>query len=226
MENMDNKVYYVALGDSLTEGIGASKPERSFPARFFQAIRQTDACRYVNHGKAGRSSGELLQYLREPRVRMELQRANCVTITTGGIDMLRAYERGASLAGYMRAIQTLRDNLEHILELVRKFNPQTPVLLLGLYNPGSPRHGLFHFATGLLRKINRMYERTARVFGAGTVDPLPSFLNKPHLLADEVHPNDLGYKILSDLFVQKMQEFMAKVSGEQPEAILQGKFTD
>ncbi|MMZ55152.1 hypothetical protein D1872_169930 [compost metagenome] len=32
---------------------------------------------------------------------------------------------------------------------------------------------------------------------------MDSFLNKPHLLADEVHPNDLGYRVITDLFLNK-----------------------
>ncbi|EIJ78452.1 lipolytic protein G-D-S-L family [Bacillus methanolicus PB1] len=202
---MENRVFYIALGDSLTEGVGASTHEQSFTARFFQAIKQTKECQYMNFGKSGRSSGELLQFLTDSKIHDLLKRATHITITTGGIDMIRAYENNANFLEYVRTVQTLKQNLRHILHNITETNPNPQILLMGLYNPGAMDHKLYKTANKLIRRINKSYEETAKHFGAHTINPMDSFLNKPHLLADEVHPNDLGYKVITDLFLNKQK---------------------
>jgi lysophospholipase L1-like esterase len=204
-EQMENRVFYIALGDSLTAGVGASAHERSFAASFFQSIKQTKECRYMNFGKSGRSSGELLQFLTDPQIRDLLKKATHITITTGGIDLIRAYQNNANLSGYISTIQTLKQNLKHILHNLTETNPNTHIFLMGLYNPGTPDHKLYNLANQLIQRINKFYEEIAEEFDAHAIDPMDSFLNKPHLLADEVHPNDLGYKVITDLVLSKQK---------------------
>jgi lysophospholipase L1-like esterase len=205
-EQMENRVFYVALGDSLTVGVGASAHERSFAASFFQSIKQTKECRYMNFGKSGTSSGELLQLLlTDSKIRDLLKRATHITITTGGNDLIRAYQNNENLSGYYRTIQTLKQNLKLILHNITETNPFTHVSLMGLYNPGTPNHRLFTLANQLIRGINKYYEETANDYDVHAINPMDSFLNKPHLLADEVHPNDLGYRIITDLFLSKQK---------------------
>jgi lysophospholipase L1-like esterase len=198
---MENRVFYIALGDSLTVGVGASKHDQSFTAGFFQGIKQTKECQYKNLGKSGRSSGELLQFLIDSKTRDLLKRATHVTITIGGNDLIRAYQNNVSFSEYVRTIQTLKKNLRYILHNIIESNPNTEIFLMGLYNPGSPDHTFFKLANKLIRKINKMYEETTKQFSVHFINPMDSFLNQPHLLADEVHPNDLGYKVLTDLFL-------------------------
>ncbi|WP_408011178.1 GDSL-type esterase/lipase family protein [Pseudalkalibacillus sp. A8] len=204
---MENQVLYIALGDSLTKGVGASAHERSFTASFFHGIKQTKDCRYINLGKSGRSSGELLQLLTDSKICDLLKRATHVTITIGGNDMIRAYQNNFNLSGIIRTIRTLKQNLEYILQSITDLNPDTHIFLMGLYNPGTSDHKLYKVATQLIRRINRIYEGTATQFGVNIIIPMDSFLNKPYLLADEVHPNDQGYKIITDLFLgnQRLQ---------------------
>ncbi|RAK21172.1 lysophospholipase L1-like esterase [Anoxybacillus vitaminiphilus] len=202
---MENRVFYIALGDSLTAGVGASAHERSFAASFFQSIKQTKECRYMNFGKSGRSSGELLQFLTDSQIRDLLKRATHITITTGGIDLIRAYENNVHLLGYISTIQTLKQNLQHILHTITETNRNTHIFLMGLYNPGTPDHKLYQLANQFIQRINQVYEETAKDFNVHAINPIDSFLNKPYLLADEVHPNDLGYKVIADLFLSKQK---------------------
>jgi lysophospholipase L1-like esterase len=76
---------------------------------------------------------------------------------------------------------------------------------MGLYNPGTPDHKLYKLANQLIQRINKFYEEIAKDFDAHAINPMDSFLNKPHLLVDEVHPNDLGYKVITDLFLSKQK---------------------
>jgi lysophospholipase L1-like esterase len=204
-EQMEYPIIYIALGDSLTVGVGASAPDRSFAANFFQSIKQTKECKYMNLGKSGASSGELLQFLTDSKIRDLLKRATHITITTGGNDLIRAYQTNENLSGYFRTIQTLKQNLQHLLHIITETNRNTHVFLMGLYNPGTPDHKLFSLANQLIQRINKIYEETANNFEVHAINPMNAFLNKPHLLADEVHPNDLGYRVITDLFLSKQK---------------------
>ncbi|WP_180954804.1 GDSL-type esterase/lipase family protein [Bacillus sp. V3-13] len=202
---MENRVFYIALGDSLTEGVGASNHDKSFAASFFQAIKQTKDCQYINFGKSGRSSGELLEFVRDSKIQDILKKATLITMTTGGIDMIRAYGNTSNILEYARTIQMLKQNLSHILQIITEINPNAQVFIMGLYNPGTLDHKLYSLAQKLIQGINKLYEETAKQFGIYNINPMDSFRNKPHLLADEVHPNDLGYRVITDLFLNEQK---------------------
>ena len=202
---MENQVFYLALGDSLTEGVGASSHDKSFTDLFFQAIKQTNECQYMNFGKSARCSWELLEFLTDSNIRDLLKKATHITITTGGNDMIRAYRNNATFLEYVRTVQSLEQNLKRILQFITQMNPTSKIFLMGLYNPGLPDHSLYKIANLLIQRINKIYEETAKHFHVVAINPTESFLNKPHLLADEVHPNDLGSRVLADLFLNKYQ---------------------
>ncbi|MBP3040946.1 hypothetical protein J9303_15770 [Bacillaceae bacterium Marseille-Q3522] len=199
---MKNKVFYLALGDSLTEGIGATQGQ-SFPEKFFRAIKQTQECQLLNLGKSGLSSGELLELINDPKMDEPLRKATHITITTGGNDMFRSYEKNAHFLGYIRAIQTLNQNLKQILRKITETNRNTNVFLMGLYNPGTIDHKLYKLANQIIERINNLYEETAKHFQVHTINPMEALSSRPHYLSDEVHPNDLGYHVLTDLFLTK-----------------------
>ncbi|MDQ0217856.1 hypothetical protein ELQ35_13800 [Peribacillus cavernae] len=202
---MDKRVYYIALGDSLTTGVGASTHDHSFTANFFQVIKQTKECQYMNFGKSGLSSGELLQFLIDSKTPDLLKRATHITITTGGNDFIRAYQKNVKPSEYVSTVQTLKQNLRHILRNLTETNLNTQIFLMGLYNPGPLDHKLFKLANKLIQRINHFYEKTSKQFSVHFINPMDTFLNKPNLLADEVHPNDLGYMVLTDLFLNKQR---------------------
>ncbi|WP_243298024.1 GDSL-type esterase/lipase family protein [Bacillus litorisediminis] len=151
---MENRVFYLALGDSLTEGVGASEQNKSFTAHFFHAIKQTNECQYMNFGKSARCSGELLESLAESNMRNLLKRATHITITTGGNDMIRAYRNNATFLEYVRTVRSLEQNLKRILQLITQTNPNSKTFLMGLYNPGSTDHSLYKMANLLIQRIN------------------------------------------------------------------------
>ncbi|AMA73125.1 MULTISPECIES: SGNH/GDSL hydrolase family protein [Aneurinibacillus] len=200
---MENRVYYVAMGDSLTEGVGASSIESSFAAKFFKAIRQTPYCQYVNLGRSGMSSSELLQYIEKTPVREQWQKATNITITIGGIDLIETYKRKGSMADYFTTIYKLKRNVNQLLQRITFDNPNAEVMIMGFYNPGHPDDALYSFANMLLQKVNKIYGMLAKRYNSHLVEPFHDFLNKPHLLADVVHPNDLGYETITHLFLEK-----------------------
>lgn len=207
---MQNHVHYVAIGDSITEGVGASDHSSCFSAKFFHAIRQTPECQYVNLGRSGMSSEQLLRYIEQSDIRDQLEKATDITISTGGIDLINTYKGNGGVADYIVTIRNLKRNVNQLLRQITQRNPSAHVMIMGIYNPGLADHPLYPLANMLLPRINNMYERLASQYRSRFVDLFGEFLNKPHLLADEIHPNDLGYEVIANLFVEKSNRKLAR----------------
>ena len=81
---MESPIYYVALGDSLTEGTGASNNKNTFANRYFEVIKKTPDCFFINLGRSGMTSEDLLTSLLHPNINNKLKNATDITITIGG----------------------------------------------------------------------------------------------------------------------------------------------
>ncbi|PTX58309.1 lysophospholipase L1-like esterase [Melghirimyces profundicolus] len=198
-------VTYLALGDSLTEGVGADGPDSHFVAQHFCHMKKTEWCRLINMGISGLTSGELYELIQTPAIRKLIPRVSHMTITTGGCDFISWYEAGASLSGLAKTMRLVRDRVGRILRLVRELNPEVPVQLMGFYLPPPAYEMGFLFASRALKSMNENYDHSCRKYGAQMVNPFDSFLHRKDFFADEVHPNQNGYNVLARLFGKAIQ---------------------
>jgi lysophospholipase L1-like esterase len=193
----------LALGDSLTEGIGASSPSRHFVAQYFVHLRQTEQCQLRNFGISGMTSGELLDLIAHPAVARLIPQVTHISITSGGCDFIDVYEKGkVTLRDILKTSKRLQENMRKILTLIREGNPLATLHVLGFYIPLPA----YEFGSGqvafLVQMFNRAYEKICSRFGATFVNPYESFLHRKDYFSDEVHPNQQGYDELAKLFVQ------------------------
>jgi lysophospholipase L1-like esterase len=151
---------YVALGDSLTEGVGATDPaSRSFVALVHSALG--DDVELLNLGHAGDTSGDLINHghLDEAVSALELagqrQERRLVTITIGGNDLLNLYfqfvitgrcptleslaQRSECRSSLSEARQRLEANLDTILGRLRQAAPDAIIVVATLYDPFGER---------------------------------------------------------------------------------------
>ncbi len=149
---------YIALGDSLTAGVGSSDHlSHNFPSLVAQAL----GLALMNLGHPGDTSADILSHGHlDLAVAEALSRARdddpgndvaLITITAGGNDMLAFYEdhfltgqcpdiptvrtRPECVRALEAAIQELRNNLDRILGRLREAAPQAEVIIFTLYNP-------------------------------------------------------------------------------------------
>jgi lysophospholipase L1-like esterase len=204
---MESPIYYVALGDSLTEGTGASNNKYTLANRYFEAIKRTPDCSFINLGRSGLTSEELLLSLLHPDINNKLKHATDITITIGGNDLIEAYLNTKKISIFFTVLSKLESNVKQILNQIFLENPNANVTLVGLYNPGQPVHPLYTIANMVIKKVNLLFVKLVVTYSYQFIDPFDHFLNKPFLLADEVHPNDLGYQTLFDLIIQYKKKY-------------------
>ncbi|WP_017187630.1 GDSL-type esterase/lipase family protein [Alkalibacillus haloalkaliphilus] len=203
---MEEDLFYRALGDSLTVGIG-SYFNRGFVSRYAQmAVEQLNRpVRTEVFAKNRMTSGQLRTMIHDQHVRSRLMHSNIVTITVGGNDLIQAnrmFLRTYNPIVFEHAEQQLYENLLYILyeiQILKWLYPTSYFIrLIGLYNP-YPQLGYSQFW------INRFNDvlRSLQTDHIRYVDILPHFSDGGrNLLAfGSVHPNRNGYNLIAKQLV-------------------------
>ncbi|MCJ0583936.1 SGNH/GDSL hydrolase family protein, partial [Enterococcus cecorum] len=136
------RLNYVALGDSLTEGVGDDTHKGGFVpivADLLQDKYQLTSIEFDNFGKAGDRSDQILKRLRKnKKMQKTLSSANIITLTCGGNDLLKVIrEHIFSLKErtFVKPQKQYQKQLTQLIQEIRKYNPKAPIYLLGIYNP-------------------------------------------------------------------------------------------
>lgn len=221
---------YIALGDSLTSGDGATDPSRNFPTRFHQYLNQTYGVplRFENLGISGEDSsgfqtGEAPQLDRAIQLIENLRndglpdtQVHLVTITMGANDIFPVLQgricfANPSSSGCQEliddAIGLYEVRMRHAMSrLVAAVEPGTVIIYASYYNP-------FNFGTGLVfeavsqqtvDKLNEAVGRVALAHGA-TIAQVGSLFSGlvfgiTNISAGDIHPNDEGHGVATRAF--------------------------
>ncbi|MEO4054851.1 GDSL-type esterase/lipase family protein [Solibacillus sp. CAU 1738] len=137
------EIHYLALGDSLTRGIGDEYNRYGYTVRLAEKLEQWPAITKVqldNRGKRGRRSDQLLELLEKGHYDKELAQADLITITMGGNDVMKIVKSDIfSLRKEMFDAERDDFNVRYakIINAIRERNAEVPLILIGFYNPFS-----------------------------------------------------------------------------------------
>lgn len=167
----------VILGDSLTEGYGVAK-ESAFPAVLEKKLHEIGKKEWtvINAGVSGSTTASgvsRMKWLFKTKPEM-------VFLALGANDGLRGLK--------------VEDSQKHLAEAIEYAQMQkVKVILGGLYMP--PNYGKDY-----TDKFKKMYENLAKkykvVFVPFILDKVAG--NPKYNLADGIHPNEAGHKIIAD----------------------------
>lgn len=224
-------VTYVAIGDSLTKGVGDSTNQGGFVPLLAQSLTNETGLEFkaINYGVSGNTSGQILSRMQEKKeIRKDLKQAQLLTITVGGNDLRKAILEDTSnldLDRFEKASKTYEKNLKQIIELARKDNPDLPVYVVGIYNP---LYLNFPDLTELQTLVDQWNQRTEVILSAyqgvyfvpindllykgidGKSGVTESELGKETVTNDALydedsfHPNNTGYEIMKEAVLEKI----------------------
>ena len=224
-------VTYVAIGDSLTKGVGDSTNQGGFVPLLAQSLTNETGLEFnaINYGVSGNTSSQILSRMQEKKeIRKDLKRAQLLTITVGGNDLRKAILEDTSnldLDRFEKASKTYEKNLNQIIELARKDNPDLPVYVVGIYNP---LYLNFPDLTELQTLVDQWNQRTEETLSAyqgvyfvpindllykgidGKSGVTESELGKETVTNDALydedsfHPNNTGYEIIKEAVLEKI----------------------
>ena len=120
------KVTYVAIGDSLTQGVGDSSNQGGFVPVLSQALESDFNWQVTprNYGIAGNTSNQILKRMQEKKdIKRDLKKAKLMTLTVGGNDVIHVIKdniTNLNVNTFSRAAVGYQKRLRQIIELARK----------------------------------------------------------------------------------------------------------
>lgn len=136
-------IQYLALGDSLTRGVGDETGRFGYTKRLATALEKWPGISEVqldNRGKNGRRSDQLLSLLEDGHYDEKLSEADLITMTLGGNDVMKIVKADIfSLKKEMfeKELPRFEKRYTEIVRQIRQRNQTAPIILIGFYNPFS-----------------------------------------------------------------------------------------
>lgn len=233
MAKKTKQLNYVAIGDSLTEGIGDSTNQGGFVPLLSQSLTQSYDYKvsYKNYGIAGNTSQQILTRIKKQKtIQQNLSKADVMTLTVGGNDVMAVIRKkftNLTVSSFKKPESTYQKKLRQIIDLARRDQPDLPIYILGIYNPFYLN---FPDMTEMQDIINNWNDATQtvtkeykRVYFVPINDLLyrgidgqegivqtsgdqTTVVNDALFTGDHFHPNNTGYQIMSDAVMEKISE--------------------
>jgi lysophospholipase L1-like esterase len=193
--------HIVAVGDSLTQGVGDSTGEGGYVGILDKTINQKNQiAEFENFGHHGDRTDQLLKRLKRPEVSAAVHDADIVLITIGANDIMQVLKDNITNLTYQKFKEErvyyegrLRDVLTEITDL----NSEAEVYLIGFYNPYDKYFKDIKELALIVNDYNSTGETVTKEFDQVTYIPTKDLFDDPSedIFADDnFHPNDLGYR--------------------------------
>lgn len=226
----------VAIGDSLTEGVGDSLSIGGYVPRVAEMMEENDAVSQVttqNFGVAGNTSEQILERVKTlPEIENAVEKAEIVVLTVGGNDVIKTFKSellNVQLESFLEPLSSYQENLTHILELIQKWNPKTVVYVFGIYNPYQIYFAEITEMQLIIDEWNQSTQKITNTFSQVNYIPIDtaftstrvlsdSTVNKdaenaqevyenPYLYEDDLfHPNEDGYRKMAAILYTQMEK--------------------
>ena len=193
-----NDLRYLAIGDSLTVGIGVPFMDPGY-VEYYRCLSQQILKKRISYQKFARSGAtteDVLRMLHAPIVAEAVKCANIITITAGGDDLINAAKEflvNKNEEIISRAIKQSGKNISKILERIHHLDKQDKYILRlqNLYNPFSD----IPIADEGIRAFNKLISSFGREMNVKVADIYSVFKGNEKALISPggVHPNSKGY---------------------------------
>lgn len=207
-------IHYVALGDSLTQGVGDELQHKGYTERLAQELEKWPAIATVeldNRGKRGRRSDQLLALLEKGHYDKTLADADIITMTMGGNDVMKIVKAdffALKKEMFDKERVKFEERYAEIVAQIRAKNKEAPIILIGFYNPFSIVAEESTAFEDIIKEWNSDIEKLAQEDGnACYVDINDLFYTNENLVyhTDFFHPNAKGYDLLTARIVEAMK---------------------
>jgi lysophospholipase L1-like esterase len=196
---------YVALGDSLTVGVGASFFSPGFVPRY-QRLAISELQESVNiqtYAHPGFQSIDVLLELNNDFLMEQIKNADIITITAGGNDLIQAarkFEEDQNEKDFSMALKRCMENYRKIIKEINTLKNDSVtsyiIRLIDLYNP-FPKNPL---AEKWIQKFNLQLKSLVKspYISVAQIDRVFKGHETDFLSMDGIHPNDRGYEKIAE----------------------------
>lgn len=209
--NIDKKVYYLNLGDSLAAGEGAyDKKVKGYSDYVKDYLKQKNLLEiYVNdYATNGYRTTDLINVIednkrikkndKEITIQNSLIKADLVTLSIGANDIINriSFQNSLDYNQIYNYIDDLSKDLDKLLKLMRQYCKED-IIMIGYYNPypylNNPEtNDIFNY-------LNKKYKEICNEYNVTYIEIDNLFKENPNFLPNEnnIHPSEEGYKAIS-----------------------------
>ena len=209
-----NKLYYVALGDSLSEGLN---PYGNVEYGYNDYIKdylitKKHLAYYKNYGKSGYETSNIIEDISNNlELKKDLRESDIVTISIGANDLIHKIDfknfEINRLSELKNIIKIIIPNLDNCLKEIRKYAKEK-IIIVGYYNPIP-----FLFNTNskdldyLFAYIDEEYKNLANKYNCTYLSIYEEFKKHNNYLPNpsDIHPNLEGYKYIANRIIKKLK---------------------
>lgn len=190
----------IALGDSLTRGVGSANGVSYAATVSNKLIEENVVERFQNVSVSGARTEDLLEQLQQKNIQRTIESAKIITLTIGGNDL---FNRGENVTNFNEnatagILQTASQNVESILQQIRALNNDATIVYVGLYNPFRSDVNGKAF-DGIVQQWNNEMRQLGLTYDVQFVDTFSFVTNMERdLSSDQFHPNDRTYNLIAD----------------------------
>lgn len=214
LTNIDKKVYYLALGDSLVKG--EKTKGYSYIIKDYLKEKQILETYINDFAKSGYTTIDLINDIEDNKkiknitLQHALIKADLVTISIGANDILNKIniEEPLDYDEIYNYIDDLTIDLEKLLKLIREYCKED-IILIGYYNPypylnKKEINRIFNY-------LNKKYEETAKEYKINYIKIDNIFKNNNFLENEnDIHPSKAGYKAISKEIIKTINKTVLK----------------
>lgn len=218
----------VAIGDSLTYGVGSSKKHKGGYVPLIKDKIKNKTHRTVhtkNYGIGGETSAQILKIIKNKKnIRASVRKANVIVLTAGGNDVMHALQKYGvkltqkDLTSYQNKYA---DNVKSMIKSIRHLNKKAPIYIYGIYDPYliyfEDEEGMKKALSdwnNCTQDITNKYSRTHYVDITALERPKKVDYNRKTKETtnplvydkDRFHPNEKGYKLMTNKLWAVMEE--------------------
>lgn len=233
LANKATKLNYVAIGDSLTEGVGDTTGQGGFVPLLTQSLIESynyDVS-YSNYGVSGNTSNQILKRMKtQEDIQKDLKKADLMTLTVGGNDVMaviRKYLTTLKVSTFTKPATQYQGRLRQIITLARKDNPDLPIYVLGIYNPFYLNFPEMIEMQEIIDNWNNSTQAVTKEYNNVYFVPIndllykgidgeegivqtsgeqTTVLNDALFSGDHFHPNNIGYQIMANAVMEEISE--------------------
>lgn len=216
----------VAVGDSLTEGVGDTTGQGGFVPFLAKDLQDFHGYQVssANYGVAGNTSKQILKRMKtDKRLVKSLKEADLLTLTVGGNDILAVIRKQFSnltVSSFEKEIVPYQERLGLLIEEARRQNPDLPIYILGVYNPFYLNFPDLTDMQLVIDQWNQASQETLSAYEGVYFVPINDLLykgvdgqggtqtgqNDALFDEDHFHPNLTGYRLMANAVMEVIDE--------------------
>lgn len=227
-----SRLSYLALGDSLTQGVGDATDQGGFVPLLAQKLQAAYSYQVDtrNFGVSGNTSSQILKRMTSNKqLSSSLKQADLMTLTVGGNDVMAVIRKNLSdlkVSSFTHPARAYQKRLGQIIELARQDNPDLPIYVVGIYNPFYLNFPELTAMQDIVDNWNQSTEAVCQKYdkvyfvsindllykgvdgqqAINTSDDDSQVINDALFDGDHFHPNNTGYQIISTAVMEKISE--------------------